>query len=153
MNNLYNMFKKILPGKDSEKKLKEEEDPNAEINLLFEINPMKSSEILNNCVKDLKIGGVNMESYDVFIKSLNKLIAQNKLSTREIDYRYSKIAEKEGIEMGNLLNNLFLGDSSDVEKMKKIGKIGVLETKLDATTLQGKAIFSYSKRNFKFKFS
>ncbi len=147
------MFKKILPGKDSEKKLKEEEDPNAEINLLFEINPMKSSEILNNCVKDLKIGGVNMESYDVFIKSLNKLIAQNKLSTREIDYRYSKIAEKEGIEMGNLLNNLFLGDSSDVEKMKKIGKIGVLETKLDATTLQGKAIFSYSKRNFKFKFS
>jgi len=107
MNNLYNMFKKILPGKDSEKKLKEEEDPNAEVNLVFEINPMKSSENLNSCVKDLKIGGVNIENYDAFIKSLNKLIAQSKLNTRELDYRYSKIAEKEGIDIGNLSTNLF----------------------------------------------
>ena len=107
MNNLYNMFKKILPGKDSEKKLKEEEDPNAEINLAFEINPLKSIDILNNCTKDLKIGGAHIESFDFYNKGLNKLIAQYKNSTRDLDYRYSKIAEKEGSDLSNILTNLF----------------------------------------------
>ena len=101
------MFKKILPGKDSEKKLKEEEDPNAEINLVFEINPLKSSDILNNCVKDLKIGGVNIESYDVYNKGLNKLIAQYKNNTRELDYRYTKIVEKEGIDLSIFYQIIF----------------------------------------------
>jgi hypothetical protein len=95
------MFKKILPSKDSEKKQKEEEDPNAEINLTFEVSPVKSNESLNYLLKELKIGGVFIDSFETFNKSLNKLFAQYKNNTREIDFRYSKICEKEE-EMADL---------------------------------------------------
>ncbi len=95
MNNLFNMFKKILPGKEAERKIKEEEDPNGEANFTFEVNPIKSLDVMNYIVKDLKIGGVSIDSYEAFNKALEKLFAQYKGSVREIDYRYSKLCEKE----------------------------------------------------------
>ena len=95
MNNLFNMFKKILPGKDTERKNKEEEDPCAEVNFTFEINPVKPIENMNNILKELKVGGVHIDSFEALNKAIDKLTEQYRSSCREIDYRYSKLCEKE----------------------------------------------------------
>jgi hypothetical protein len=97
MNNFFNMFKKMMPGKNSENRSKEEEDPFSDVSLSFEVTPLKSDEVLNNLVKDLKIGGELIESYESFNRGLDKLLAQYKEDSTELEYRYSKVCEKEEI--------------------------------------------------------
>jgi hypothetical protein len=63
MNNLFNILKKIIPAKkESEKKLKEEEDMLVETNINFEeIEISGGDTLLNKLVSDLKINGVLVE--------------------------------------------------------------------------------------------
>jgi hypothetical protein len=93
MDRFFKMFSKGLSGKKEEPK-KEEEDPMFDVNLNFEVTQMKPNEILNSLIKDVKIGGQQMESYENYNLSLDKLLSQFNEEASELDYRYKKIIEK-----------------------------------------------------------
>ena len=93
MDRFFKMFSKGLSGKKEEPK-KEEEDPMFDLNLNFEVTYLKPNEILNSLVKEVKIGGQQIESYENYNFSLHKLISQFNDEASELDYRYKKFIEK-----------------------------------------------------------
>ncbi len=105
MDRFFKMFSKgHSSGKKDEPKAKEEEDPMfVENNLNFEVVQMKPNDALNNLVKEIKIGGKHMESYDNYNASLDKLLSQFNEEATELDYRYRKVLEKNEMmrESGN----------------------------------------------------
>ena len=104
MDRFFKMFTKgNSSGKKDEPKAKEEEDPMFENNLNFEVVQMKPNDALNNLVKEIKIGGQHMESYDNYNASLDKLLSQFNEEAMELDYRYRKVLEKNEMmqESGN----------------------------------------------------
>lgn len=70
MSNFFgNIFKKMMnPRKDSEKKAKEEEDILGDVNLNFEVSTLKTHEVLDSIVSNLKISGVTIDRYEYIFK-------------------------------------------------------------------------------------
>lgn len=60
MNNLVNYFKKIFPKNKTEKKAKEEEDINTDLNLNIEI---KKSDLYEKL--EYVVGGIKIKEYDI----------------------------------------------------------------------------------------
>ena len=61
MSNFFNYLKKIFPKKQSEKKAKEEEDVNADLNLNIEIKKSDLYEKLEYVVSGIKIKDHNID--------------------------------------------------------------------------------------------
>jgi hypothetical protein len=95
MDRFFKMFSKgTSSNKKEENKAKEEEDLVLPNSLSFEITQLKSNDILNVLVKDIKIGGVLMENIEHYNSSLVKLLEQFNEGINELDYRYSKFCER-----------------------------------------------------------
>ncbi len=99
MDKLFRLFSK---AKKEEPKAKEEEDLviNQKI-VKFEIQALRKDEVLEKIVKELKIGGKHIDSYENYIKSLDDLICQYHPEKTELDYRFSKANEKNEISNEN----------------------------------------------------
>lgn len=61
MSNFFNYLKKILPKQKTEKKAKEEEDINTDLNLSIEIKKSDLYEKLEYIVSGIKIRDINID--------------------------------------------------------------------------------------------
>ena len=106
MDRFFKMFSK---GKNDEPKAKEEEDlvvNNQKIQ--FEVRQMKKEEILEKLVKDLKIGGKQVDSYENYIKNLDGLLSQYRGDKTELEYRYTKVVGKSELQIEPRKNTLII---------------------------------------------
>ena len=89
--------------------------------LSFQIKTSNEYEELNKIIKGITI--INkIEDYNQYIKELNTLLFPKNTFSSELEYRYNKI--------NNTLQNP-IKNISEIEMIKKVGKIGKKQTQFD----------------------
>lgn len=97
MDKFFKFFSKSNNKRDSENKAKEEEDLVFDTSLSFEVTPVKQNDKLKELVKDIKVGGVNVENFEAYNSGIDKLLSQYNETITELEYRFIKYCEKNEI--------------------------------------------------------
>lgn len=137
-------FRMFSLGKKEETKNKEEEDLTInQQKVTYEVRPLLKDQILETSVREIKIGGQQVDSYENYIKKLDDLFSQYNSEKNELEYRYTKAIDKNSSQILGIMK--FTLATNNLDKMKIVGKIGDSPTILDETSLYGSLKYSYSK--------